>query len=306
MNLLAWHVHGSWMTAFVQGPHTYYVPVVPDRGPDGRGRAQTWDWPSNVIEVAPDEIADLLVDAVVLQRPHEFQLAELWLRRPLRGTPVAYVEHDTPLDLRSPRHPVADRKDVVIVHVTHFNALMWSTGCARTRVIEHGVVDPGHRYTGHVEAAVAAINEPVRRTWVAGTDLVQAVRGRVRVDLFGMQSEPIGGRDVPQHELHDEMAARRVYLHPFRWTSLGLALVEAMHLGMPVVALGTTEVPSILPPRAGVVALDADGLAAGVERFLADPGEARATGDAAREVALHRFGLQRFLGDWDRLLEEIT
>ena len=50
MRILLWHVHGSWTTAFVQGPHRYIVPVVPDRGPDGRGRAQTWDWPSSVVE----------------------------------------------------------------------------------------------------------------------------------------------------------------------------------------------------------------------------------------------------------------
>ena len=49
------------------------------------------------------------------------------------------------------------------------------------------------------------------------------------------------------------MARRRVYLHPIRWTSLGLSLLEAMHLGMPVVALATTEVPEAVPPEAGVV-----------------------------------------------------
>ena len=31
MNILLWHVHGSWTTALVQGDHTYLVPVVPDR-----------------------------------------------------------------------------------------------------------------------------------------------------------------------------------------------------------------------------------------------------------------------------------
>ena len=33
MNILLWHVHGSWTTAFVQGQHRYLVPVTPDRGP---------------------------------------------------------------------------------------------------------------------------------------------------------------------------------------------------------------------------------------------------------------------------------
>ncbi|MCV7198672.1 GDP-mannose 4,6-dehydratase [Mycobacterium angelicum] len=36
------------------------------------------------------------------------------------------------------------------MHVTEFNRLMWDNGIAPTRVIEHGVADPGHRYTGEV------------------------------------------------------------------------------------------------------------------------------------------------------------
>ena len=53
--------------------------------------------------------------------------------------------------------------------------------------------------------------------------------------------------DLPQDRLHTEMARRRVYLHPVRWTSLGLSLIEAMMLGMPVVALATTEAAVDVP-----------------------------------------------------------
>ncbi|HYY43950.1 MAG TPA: glycosyltransferase family 1 protein, partial [Actinomycetota bacterium] len=84
MRVLLWHVHGSWTTSFVQGRHTYLVPVQPERGPDGRGRALTWEWPQTVHEVTPEELRQADVDVVVLQRPHELaQLAPEWLgRRP--------------------------------------------------------------------------------------------------------------------------------------------------------------------------------------------------------------------------------
>jgi hypothetical protein len=83
MRILLWHVHGSWTTAFVQGPHTYVVPVTPDRGPDGLGRARTWDWPESVVEVPPERLRDEEIDVVVLQRPHELALVDQWLgRRP--------------------------------------------------------------------------------------------------------------------------------------------------------------------------------------------------------------------------------
>jgi hypothetical protein len=69
VNVLLWHVHGSWTTALVQGGHTYLLPVVPDRGPEGRGRAQTWEWPANAVEVTREEAADADVDVVLIQRP---------------------------------------------------------------------------------------------------------------------------------------------------------------------------------------------------------------------------------------------
>ena len=69
MRILIWHLHGSWMTSFVQGPHDYLVPVTPDRGPFGLGRARTWDWPASVVEVTPPQLRDTPVDMVVLQRP---------------------------------------------------------------------------------------------------------------------------------------------------------------------------------------------------------------------------------------------
>ena len=309
MRVLLWHVHGSWTTAFVRGPHTYLVPVLPDRGADGRGRAQTWDWPSSVMEVTPAEAATTAVDVVVLQRPEELDfLARRWLgRRPGLDVPAVYLEHNAPEGrVAEMVHPLAGRSDIPVVHVTHFNRLFWDTGRAPTYVIEHGIVDPGYRYRGELPRAVAVVNDPVRRGRVTGTDLLAALRREIPVDLFGMRSEPLGGVDLPQDQLHAEMTERRVYLHPNRWTSLGLSLIEAMHLGLPVVALATTEAVEAVPRCAGILSNRPEILAAGLHRLLGDPDEAAEAGRAARRAAVARFGLDRFLTDWDRVLEEAT
>jgi hypothetical protein len=311
VRILLWHVHGSWTTAFVRGAHEYLVPVVPDRGPEGRGRAQTYAWPQSAIEVTPAEAAEAEVDVVVLQRPEELEgLAERWLggRRPGRDVPAVYVEHSSPQGrIAEMRHPVADRSDLTLVHVTHFNRLFWDTGSTPTRVVEHGIVDPGHRYTGELARAAVVVNEPRRRGRVTGTDLLPRLNGSVPLDVFGMDSEAIGGHgDIPHGELHAEMARRRAYLHPIRWTSLGLALLEAMHLGMPIVALATTEVPEAVPAEAGIVSNDLEVLAAALQRLIEDPEEAHERGRAARAAALHRYGLDRFLSDWDDLLAEVA
>lgn len=311
MRILLWHVHGSWTTAFVQGEHEYVVPVLADRGADGRGRARTWDWPASVAERRPAELREAEVDVVLLQRPHELDdLCERWTgRRPGRDVPAIYVEHNAPQGrISEMRHPAADRDDLLVAHVTHFNDLLWDCGATPSRVVEHGVVDPGLRCTGEVAHAAVVINEARRRGRVTGTDLLPRLEAAgVPIDLFGMGAAALGGsEDLPQRRLHAEMARRRVYLHPIRWTSLGLSLIEAMHLGMPVVALATTEAVEAVPAEAGVVSTRIDVLADAARRFLHDPEAARAAGRAARAFALERFGLGRFLDDWNDLLAEVT
>ncbi len=316
MRILLWHVHGSWTTAFVQGRHDYLLPVLPDRGPDGLGRARTWDWPPNVAELSPEQLRSADIDLVVLQRPHELGLAEEWTRRrPGRDVPAVYVEHNTPGgEVPFTRHPLADQPEIPVVHVTHFNRLFWDCGSARTEVVEHGVVDPGHLYSGEWARAAVVINDPVRRGRAVGTDLLPELARAAPLDIFGMNVHRLAeavdipaGRlwtfeDLPQHRLHREMARRRVYVHTSRWTSLGLSLIEAMHLGMPVVALATTEAVAAVPAAAGVLTTRPEEMASALWRYVHDPVAAQLAGACAREAALAHYGLGRFLSDWDSLL----
>jgi hypothetical protein len=308
------------MTAFVHGQHEYLVPITPGRDADGLGRAATYPWPERARELSPEQLRGEDIDLVVLQRPHEFQLVREWLgRRPGRNVPAVYVEHNTPAGhAPATRHPLADQDTIPLVHVTHFNDLMWDSGRAPTVVVAHGIVDPGYRYTGEWPRAAAAINEPLRRDRVAGTDLLPKFAETAPVDVFGMKVSDLPQQlgipaaamwtyeDLPPAALHPELAKRRVYIHPYRWTSLGLALIEAMHLGLPIVALATTEAVEAVPPDAGVVSTRVDRLVEGVRRFVADPQWARQTGKAARQAALGRYSLARFHADWDRVFEEVT
>ncbi len=166
---------------------------------------------------------------------------------------------------------------------------MWDAGSAPSTVIEHGIIDPGPLWTGELERAAVAVNEPLRRGRTTGTDLLPAFAEAAPLDVFGMGTEGLADR-----------------LGPVRWTSLGLSLLEAMHLGMPVVALATTEVTEAVPPGAGVVSNRIDELTDAVRNFMADPLHARMVGEGARAAVLARYGLSRFLDDWERLLKEVA
>jgi hypothetical protein len=305
VNILLWHVHGSWTTSFVQGKHRYLVPVNAGRDEWGRGRARTFDWPASAEEIDLADAHD--VDVVVLQRPEELdRVAHL-------NVPKIYVEHNTPKgDVPNSRHPMADRDDLVVAHVTHFNELFWDTGGTRTTVIEHGIVEPAARWTGELDRFAVVTNEPVRRNRVTGTDLMPRFAAVAPLDVYGMG---VAGLhldgvstydDPPQARMHAEIAKRRAYLHLCRWTSLGLSLIEAMQIGMPVLALATTEAIAAVPDDAGVLATRVDTLVDAAHWLIEEPEQARLLGARARQVALARYGLDRFLADWDRLLEEET
>jgi hypothetical protein len=315
MRILLWHVHGSWTDAFVRGGHEYLLPVLPERGPWGLGRAGR-NWPASVREVALAELDADSIDAVVLQRPEEAaEVRRALRRRPGVDLPAVFVEHNTPKgDVPFTLHPLAEQREVPIVHVTHFNELFWDSGRAPTRVIEHGIADPGYLYTGELAELGVVVNEPVRRGRVTGTDLLPRFAAAAPLQVFGMGGDGLPGSsgipasrlrvrgDLPTGELHRELARCRVYLHPLRWTSLGLALLEAMHLGMPVLALATTEAARAVPAEAGGISTSVEELLRCATLLVSDPEEARRRGKAAREAALERYGLDRFLADWDELL----
>ena len=316
MRILLWHVHGSWTDSFVRGRHDYLLPVLPGGGPWGLGRAGR-NWPASVTEVSLEALDADSVDAVVLQRPEEIdEVSRVLGRRPGADLPAVYVEHNTPKgDVPWTSHPLADQYNIPIVHVTHFNDLFWDSGSAPTVVIEHGIPDPGYLYSGDVPDLGVVVNEPVRRGRVTGTDLLPRFASVAPLQVFGMGGDGLCAStgilpsrlkvrgDLPSAELHRALARCRVYLHPLRWTSLGLSLLEAMHLGMPVLALAATEAARAVPPEAGAVSTDVEELRRWAHRLIQDPEEARRRGAAAREAALNNYSLGAFLGAWEELLD---
>ncbi|WP_164861670.1 glycosyltransferase [Microbacterium sp. CPCC 204701] len=316
MRVLLWPIHGGYTDAFVRGDHEYLLPI--EAGTDADPSLTAWGW-TRTQQVPADRLRDEHIDVVVLQRLEELdECVRLTGRVPGRDVPAVFLEHNTPQPEAVTRsHPLAERTDIPIVHVTHFNQLVWDSGRAATFVVEHGVPDPGPLYSGELERVGVVVNEPVRRGRVVGTDLLPRFGLEAPVDVFGMGGEELRAAfdgtgavvpagDLPPERLHRELARRRVYLHPFRWTSLGLSLLEAMHLAMPVVALATTEAVRAVPPGAGVISTNIADLRAAVRAFLADPDWAHEIGRRGREHALAHYGLDPFLARWDDVLSQVA
>lgn len=310
LRILTWHVHGSYLYYLSQVPHEFYVPVKVDR-PEGYGGRGGWlPWPENLREVPADEIRRLRLDCVLFQsrRNYEYDQYEI-LSSAQRRLPQLYLEHDPPREHPTDTRHVVDDENVLLVHVTAFNDLMWDAGRTPTCVIEHGVTVPdAARYTGEREAGIAVVNDLGRRGRRLGLDVFERARARVPLSLVGMGSAELGGEgELRGDRLWEFTASHRYLFNPIRYTSLGLAVCEAMMMGMPIVALATTEMATVVENGvSGFVDTRLDSLIERMQMLRRDAALARELGEGARRHALERFHIERFKRDWDAVLTQVA
>ncbi|MEF7615751.1 glycosyltransferase [Aquincola sp. MAHUQ-54] len=309
LRVLTWHVHGNYLYYLSQAPHDFYLATLPGHPPGHAGKVGVLPWGANVHEVPADALHGHAFDCVLYQHErhwHDDRLHRLTAAQ--RALPALYVEHDPPQGHPTDtRHPAADG-GAHIVHVTPFNALMWDNGEAPVSIVDHGVLLPADAcYSGVRPEGIVVVNHLQQRGRRLGADVFERVRSRVPLQLVGMDSARMGGLgEVSNLALPAAMGEYRFFFNPIRYTSLGLAVVEAMMVGLPIVGLATTELVTVV--RNGVNGyLDTriDRLVEVMRMLVDQPETARRWGAAARETALGRFGIRRFADDWDRVLTAV-
>jgi glycosyltransferase involved in cell wall biosynthesis len=109
--------------------------------------------------------------------------------------------------------------------------------------------------------------------------------------------------DVP-----DLLGAADLFVLPSRWEGLGLVFLEAMAVGLPVVATRISAVPEVVQDgETGwlVPAGDPASLATALLTALDDPAERRRRGAAGRVRLEQRFGLERMLDETLAVYDEV-
>ena len=310
LKILTWHTHGSYLHYLTQAPHDFYVLSRPERPPGYTGRSGHLPWGPNVHDLPVAEARAQSLDCILFQDDHQYLRDRYeYLTDAQQRLPRIYLEHDPPRGSPTDeRHPVDD-PGMLLVHVTPYNALMWDSGRTPTRVIEHGVIAPdGVRYRGELPRGLVIVNHLGRRGRRLGADVFEAVRRRVPLDLVGMASEECGGLGEIRHaELGAFAAQYRFLFNPIRHTSLGLAVLEAMMDGLPVVALATTEMATVVQNGVnGYADTRIDTLVEHMNRLLSDPEHAQRLSCGARAVAARRFNIERFVREWDAAFRSVV
>ncbi len=309
MKIFTWHIHGSYLWFLSQGDYEIYIPVTEARTSEGYyGRGNTFPFGPNVIEIPVDEVRHMDFDCIIFQTRQNYLYDQHEILSEMqRSIPRIYLEHNTP-----ERHPTNTRHimqdpSVTMVHVTFFNQLMWDNGDVPTKVIEHGVINHQVEYSGELERGIVVINNLPLRGRMLGLDVFLEVRKHVPLDLVGMGTGDLGLGEVLHPELPKFISRYRFFFNPIRWTSMGLAICEAMTGGVPIVGLATTELSSVIVnERSGYIHTDPAYLVTQMKGLLADKEKARRLGAEGRKIALDRYSIDRFTGQWKALFEQVV
>ena len=308
LKILTWHIHGNYLYYLSQVPHEFYLPVKPGKPEGYGGKLGGFAWGENVHDIPAEEVQHQQFDCILFQSRRNY-LEDQYdiLSEAQRQLPRLYLEHDPPREQPTDTQHVVNESDVLLVHVTAFNQLMWDNGKTPTRVVEHGVIVPEQvQYNGQIPRGIVVTNGLRSRGRRLGADIFQSVRQTIPLDLVGMDAESLGGLgEIPHTQLPAFEANYRFFFHPVRYTSLGLALCEAMMLGLPIVGLATTELATVIQNGvSGYVDTNVDILIDRMQQLIADPVHARQLGVGAKEQARSRFSIQRFIQDWNEAFEQ--
>ncbi len=310
LKIFTWQIHGNYLYYLSHVGHDIYVPFRPERSGDYSGCFDGFPWPETVKNVPVEQVSSLQFDCIVFQRPDHYLRDQYDLfTEAQRRLPRIYLEHDPPRQHPTDTRHIVSAGDVLLVHVTPFNRLMWDNGRTPTRVIEHGVIVPdGIRYSGELRKGLVVINNICKRGRRLGLDVFEEARKRVPLDIVGMGSQDIGGLgEIPHDRLAQFEARYRFVFNPVRYTSLGLAVCEAMLLGMPVVGIASTEMSKTIQDGvSGYIDTDVDSLIHHMNNLLEDHALAKKLGDGARTFAQKRFNIGRFVNDWNDAFSLVT
>jgi len=309
LSIFTWHIHGTYLYYLSQGDFDIYIPVANSKREGYYGRGETFPFGENVIEIPEEQVKTCKFDCILFQTHRNYLLDQYeLLSDEQRRLPAVFVEHDPPQQYPADTRHVVDDPRVTVVHVTHFNRLMWHNNTGNVRVIEHGVIPPDVHYTGEYNKGIVVINHMHQRGRKLGADIFDRISREIPLDLAGMGTKEYGGLGEVLHPgLASFTSKYRFMFNPIRYTSLGLAVCEAMMIGLPVVTLATTEYTTVIKDGInGFIHTDVDYLVEKMKLLLDNPSMAAKLGFAAKKTAQERFGIERFVDDWEKLFESVT
>lgn len=322
LNIFTWNIHGTYLSTLVRTGHNFYMPIKEGRPYNYDGKTPGYEWPDTVHEISVDEIKNINYDLIIFHTPQQvFEEQNLVLSEGQRKLPKIYIVHSPFRE--DPRNNPEKQKTLekidnevlpqvnAIVHTTKYNFNQWTDIFPQTKekshIIYHGIPTSKVKWTGEIPKAISAVYNLPERT-ECGPDIYQEVASQVPITLYGFNSERFGGfGQLSNDKLQMEFAKHRVYFNSTRASSVPMAMLEAMSIGMPIVSTATTELPDIIKDGAnGFISSDTNVLAEKLKLLINDIGLAKKLGQKAQKTIKDNFSIKRFIKEWNNLFKLIS
>lgn len=307
LRIFTWHIHGSYLYYLSQGDYDIFIPVNSEKNEGYYGRGETFPFDENVIEVNANDVKNFSFDCILFQTNKNFLVDQYnILSEEQRNLPRVYLEHDPPAKHPTDTKHIINEPEILVVHVTHFNKLMWQNDNCTVRVVDHGVMPAHVQYSGELEKGIVVINHLHQRGRKLGADIFEQVNKHIPLDLVGMGTKEYGGiGEVLHPELPAFISKYRFFFNPIRYTSLGLAVLESMMAGMPFVGMATTEYVTVVQNEvSGYIHTDVGFLIEKMKMLLEDKALAAQIGSAGKKIAEERFNIKRFTSEWKETFQQ--
>lgn len=310
IRIFTWHVHDSYLYYLAQSNCQFFLPATGDEREKYGKRFNNYMWNKNVFEVPASEIERQEFDCILFQSRKNFLEDQFQvLTKEQRMLPKLYLEHNPPGEHPTDTQHIVNDPSVVLVHVTHFNNLMWNCNRTPTVVIGHGVMTPKSvKWNGELERGVVMVNNIQLGGRQTGYDIFERIRKYVPLDLIGIGSEELGGLgEIPHHKLPAFLSKYRFFFNPIRYTSLRLSVIEAMMAGVPIVGFATTEMATAIKNgMTGFVDTDINQLVERMQELLASHSLAQRLGENAKNHAMQKYSIHRFTQAWEEVFDQVV
>ncbi len=181
------------------------------------------------------------------------------------------------------RSTLAEEGEKIVMHVSNFRPVK--------RVVD--VVEIFARIAAEIPSRLIMVGD--------GPDRPRA-QERARALDIGHRVVFLGKHD----SVEELLPCADLFLLPSGSESFGLAALEAMASGVPVIASSIGGVPELLPHgEAGYVypVGDVEGMSKGALQILGDPSLQRSLGEAGRSIAVERFSVERIVPAYEACYE---
>ena len=310
LNILTATTHERYETSLCKTGHNFYALNMPGQ--------KTWDTdyaqiPENyhVIDYIPDYLDfDIILSHTSCQRLQVLHnvIARLQTNT-LDKIPIPIIRHthvlpDVRMDISQQITGFNSIKVDMDSFISEYNAKTWNA--KNPVIIEHGIDTefwhPIPIKGDRLNACLSVVNDWPNRDWCCGFNLWRQTTNQLPVSVYGKSP----GFSIPAESVEHLRSIynnHSIFYNTSLHSPVPTVLMEAMACGCAIVSTNNCMIPEIIEHGYnGLLSNDPNELRTHLETLIKNPDMARKLGDNAVKTIQDKFGINRFVENWNNLL----